>query len=922
MLCITGITGISQTKDCGGAMKSFRSSSKKKARVTAPATGQEDACVVNIESKVANLESTLLATDSSTSYGISQFKGGPQKKFRVNRNAAGLKLDIKDSNYNIPNLEAASLDARRRTSSMSEDIFKQKTGTRSRQSLNANASSPRKSPRGRSGSYTPTYANHLPHNAGSMFSQWKGFATESEGDNDSSTENEDHDKNGVPSESTSLLPRTPRSFKKRCADFATSLPFFDYLPDAGMGAAIPIAVTINILDSVTFGMIVFPPCLNEFSSIGVSSFLLSTAIVQIVFSGFSQFKCALGTSMAENIPFLHTIANGIYDTLKDTHTKPQILANVLVAFSMSTILNGLCFYLVGKYEMGRIMHHFPRHVIVGVIGGFGVFLLGTSLEIATALTFSWENTEVIIDVLMTEQVRWLWLSVVIMQVCLRFMAYTTESQIVVPAFMLMVPLFFYGGMFTFGHTVDDLRQHGWLFPESGQTSFTELWTAIDFEAIDMSVILQQSQTMASLAAFTVLMVPIRIPTLALTVGETVDFNHEIRMHGIANIIAGMFGSLHNYLSYANAVFVYKCGQKSWEKCPDIVMRLCGFVIAGITLIFFFIGPTFTAYVPRFLAGLILMHLAVDLIMEALIQPRQDLDPFEYFTVVAITMAVAVFGFMWAVALGVVLAMMSFVLQSGRNSCVRGTFSGGVARSNTFRSAIQRLALHKHHASSRLFIMQLQGYIFFGNYQSMADRIETISSNNMVTTNKLRAMNSRRWSKSNGRSKAGSSQNVFFAKNSGASIKHMNERQQGQQLSESDWEDVASQTDHLTNLRKFMVVDMSFVSGLDSTSSHAMLNLQAKMIDKYQVELMFAGCVKDTVREQLLASGVEDENIFRDVNRALFIAEEIILHETNSLMSSAQLDGSSDDGEEGIEYPYPYSLFLSLTHHDWPSLSIG
>jgi hypothetical protein len=119
------------------------------------------------------------------------------------------------------------------------------------------------------------------------------------------------------------------------------------------------------------------------------------------------------------------------------------------------------------------------------------------------------------------------------------------------------------------------------------------------------------------------MVPIRIPTLTLTVGETVDFNHEIRMHGVANIISGLCGSLHNYLrsvaflpyilpsqsysyfqmfpfSYANAVFVYKCGQKSWDQTPDLVMRLCGFTIAGITLAFFFIGQVSYPYFYSFL----------------------------------------------------------------------------------------------------------------------------------------------------------------------------------------------------------------------------------------------------------------------------------------------------------------------------------
>lgn len=34
----------------------------------------------------------------------------------------------------------------------------------------------------------------------------------------------------------------------------------------------------------------------------------------------------------------------------------------------------------------QLLHLFPRHVIIGCIGGFGVFLLITALEISTGLT--------------------------------------------------------------------------------------------------------------------------------------------------------------------------------------------------------------------------------------------------------------------------------------------------------------------------------------------------------------------------------------------------------------------------------------------------------------------------------------------------------------------------------------------------------
>jgi MFS superfamily sulfate permease-like transporter len=53
--------------------------------------------------------------------------------------------------------------------------------------------------------------------------------------------------------------------------------------------------------------------------------------------------------------------------------------------------------------------------------------------------------------------------------------------------------------------------------------------------------------MASLGLFLLLLVPIRIPTLSLTTGEEADFNKEIKAHGIANLVSGLGGSVHNYL---------------------------------------------------------------------------------------------------------------------------------------------------------------------------------------------------------------------------------------------------------------------------------------------------------------------------------------------------------------------------------------
>jgi hypothetical protein len=68
--------------------------------------------------------------------------------------------------------------------------------------------------------------------------------------------------------------------------------------------AVLFAVFINLLDACTFGTILFPSDLSQYAAAGISSFLFSTAVVQLVFILASDFRCGLGTSQAENIPFV------------------------------------------------------------------------------------------------------------------------------------------------------------------------------------------------------------------------------------------------------------------------------------------------------------------------------------------------------------------------------------------------------------------------------------------------------------------------------------------------------------------------------------------------------------------------------------------------------------------------------------------
>jgi MFS superfamily sulfate permease-like transporter len=48
-------------------------------------------------------------------------------------------------------------------------------------------------------------------------------------------------------------------------------------------------------------------------------------------------------------------------------------------------LTGLAFFLLGFFRLGSLLGFFPRHILVGCIGGVGVFLIITGLNVSTRL---------------------------------------------------------------------------------------------------------------------------------------------------------------------------------------------------------------------------------------------------------------------------------------------------------------------------------------------------------------------------------------------------------------------------------------------------------------------------------------------------------------------------------------------------------
>ena len=83
----------------------------------------------------------------------------------------------------------------------------------------------------------------------------------------------------------------------------------------------------------------------------------------------------------------------------------------------------------------------------------------------------------------------------------------------------------------------------------------------------------------------------------------------------------------------------------------------------------------------------------------------------------------VWDFVIGILIGVLLACVSYVLQSSQISAIRGKLYGGVANSTVRRHPIQWRFLQD--AGSQIHVMKLAGYLFFGTIVGVEKQIRQL-----------------------------------------------------------------------------------------------------------------------------------------------------------------------------------------------------
>ncbi|KAG5634183.1 hypothetical protein H0H81_003026 [Sphagnurus paluster] len=363
--------------------------------------------------------------------------------------------------------------------------------------------------------------------------------------------------------------------------------------------AVLLGCLLNILDGVSYGMILFPGTgvFADLGPMGVSMFFLTTVIAQSVYTaGGSGFAGANGSMMIEVVPFFHILATDIAAHIGEEHPA-EVVATTLAAFALSSILTGMTFFLLGALKLGVLIGFFPRHILVGftVSMRIGEDDLGANWETIQTMFLDTHNLT-------------LWAVPLALAVLLRAITHRFHHQLIFPLYFLVIPVLFYVAVAAAGLDLSELRRARWIFDMGSGAAepWYTFYMRFDPSAIRFGALWATLPTQFALLFFNILHPPLNVPALctscfspfgvkltapfvyeAVSLNEDVDTNKELVSHGYSNLLAGFLGTVPNYLVYVNTLLFYRVGGDT---------RIAGFLLVVMNVVLLVIGTGPIAYI--------------------------------------------------------------------------------------------------------------------------------------------------------------------------------------------------------------------------------------------------------------------------------------------------------------------------------------
>lgn len=457
------------------------------------------------------------------------------------------------------------------------------------------------------------------------------------------------------------------------------------------------AMLVALPAAIAFGVTIYANIGGHYGAYGAIAGILGVAAMGVVASLMGGTDRLISAPSAPAAAVLSAFA---------MHYISQDIGADLV-FSMLMIvalLAGIFQILFGVIGLGRLIKYMPFPVVSGYLSGVGLYIIAAQSPIFLGLpqgTHFWDAFELFVG--------WKWESIVVGAVTIITMIYANKIMRSIPAVIiaLIVGMIAYGAL----GLVDPLLFHTnnpFVIGELGGTgginfidSFIGRFKTIIYLNIDdITLLLFPALTLAALLSIDTLKTCVILDSMTHSFHNS---NRELIAQGSGNVVSALIGGMPGSGTMGATMVNISSGAKT---------RLSGLIEGIMAVVAFVVLAGFIAWIPvASLAGILIVigFRMIDKHSVKLLRSRQTM--LDFFIIVSVAITALSVSLIAAAGVGLVLAVVLYIIQQIGASVIYRHQDGTEARSKIVRGKDEETLLCEK--GDIFSVYELHGSLFFG-----------------------------------------------------------------------------------------------------------------------------------------------------------------------------------------------------------------
>ena len=471
-------------------------------------------------------------------------------------------------------------------------------------------------------------------------------------------------------------------------------------------AGLILALMILVIE-ISIAAIIFAGPLAPFVSQGTGAILFGAFTLCLIVALTSTYRGTVSVPHFAPAAVLFTVGGTVAASMSSASGE-AVFATMIVIIALSTLMTALCYLFLGIFRLADFLRFTPYPLVGGFLAGLGWFLSLHGFAIACGITLDWETFPRLLEADMV----WRWGSAVVFALGLKIITKFRSHYLILPASVLFAIGLCHAMLSVLGIPLAEARAAGILF--LGMPSDAS-WPPVgpsDLTHVDWGVVFVHLPGVLGVTLIALIGIVLHADAVELVTGAELDMNREFKAEGFASLIAGLGGSSPG----CNTAILTLLSQAAGSKT-----RLTAIVAALVVGAVLFFGNDVPGLIPAPLLGGLVLFVGLNLLSDWLVATRKTLLWTDYGIVVVVSLVSCIFGFLEGVAVGMVAAVVLFVVRFSAVDVIGARFTARTRHSKRTRPAPHRAILRM--LGRRVHVYELCGYITFGNASPIGDRLK-------------------------------------------------------------------------------------------------------------------------------------------------------------------------------------------------------